>query len=495
MILTDPFEDENRPKRTVSFKTQNDYAPQSKAPQDDAFDHQSLSNKTGLVRGASLSSRQTASTGSMYSTASPVNNRLGAVEEELYDPYDGKQGHHFETSDAPLVHNAADMGRSQYQDLEYAEPHEEPQGKLVSEKSNAFSKFLGSGNPGKYPLEQRIEDKKRGIGRQRYPIVVWALTVAMCAVFIYELVANSNAQGTPVSFKPTVNYMLGPASATLIQVGARFPPCMKLVEAVPPSFVMQCPNATANPPAQDTLCTVEDVCGFGGFGDGEPNQWFRFIVPIFLHAGFVHLLLNMLAQLSIAAQIEREMGSGGFIITYFAAGIFGNVLGGNFALVGVPSVGASGAIFGTVAVTWIDLFAHWRYQYRPVRKLIFMTIELAIGVAIGYIPYVDNFAHLGGFLMGLLVGTTFYPVISPTKRHRAIMWGFRLAAIPLAIILFVVLTRNFYTSDPYAACSGCRYLSCFPTNANDHCKGYVACLSVGVLEYSLAFFFEQNWTY
>jgi RsiW-degrading membrane proteinase PrsW (M82 family) len=52
--------------------------------------------------------------------------------------------------------------------------------------------------------------------------------------------------------------------------------------------------------------------------------------------------------------------------------------------------------------------------------------------------------------MGLLVGTTFYPVISVTKRHRLIMWCFRLVAIPLAVILFVVLTRNFYTSDPYA---------------------------------------------
>jgi RsiW-degrading membrane proteinase PrsW (M82 family) len=52
--------------------------------------------------------------------------------------------------------------------------------------------------------------------------------------------------------------------------------------------------------------------------------------------------------------------------------------------------------------------------------------------------------------MGLLVGTTFYPVISITRRHKLIMWIFRLIAIPLAIILFVVLIRNFYTSDPYA---------------------------------------------
>lgn len=51
--------------------------------------------------------------------------------------------------------------------------------------------------------------------------------------------------------------------------------------------------------------------------------------------------------------------------------------------------------------------------------------------------------------MGLLVGTTLYPVLSPSKRHRSIMWALRLAAIPLAVVLFVVLIRNFYTSDPY----------------------------------------------
>lgn len=93
--------------------------------------------------------------------------------------------------------------------------------------------------------------------------------------------------------------------------------------------------------------------------------------------------------------------------------------------------------------------------------------------------------------MGLLVGATFYPVISTTRKHKMIMWGLRLAAIPLAIVLYVVLTRNFYTSDPYAgklssflslvahllswvsalACSWCRYISCIPTSSNNHCKG------------------------
>lgn len=94
--------------------------------------------------------------------------------------------------------------------------------------------------------------------------------------------------------------------------------------------------------------------------------------------------------------------------------------------------------------------------------------------------------------MGLLVGTVLYPIISVTRRHLLITWVFRLAAIPVAVVLFVLLIRNFYTSNPYAgqyvsynlvkqaknptfiqACSGCRYLSCIPTNLNNHCQGYV----------------------
>lgn len=52
--------------------------------------------------------------------------------------------------------------------------------------------------------------------------------------------------------------------------------------------------------------------------------------------------------------------------------------------------------------------------------------------------------------MGILVGTMLYPIISVTKRHRLLTWMFRLAAIPLAVLLFVFLIRNFYTGNPYA---------------------------------------------
>ena len=117
----------------------------------------------------------------------------------------------------------------------------------------------------------------------------------MVAVFIYELVVNARAQGTPVSFKvrfasqnfgflskyvqPVVNPTLGPSSSALISVGARFPPCMKYVDTVPPStpFACECSscgnansvlkcclglNDTANPATE--ICPLEEICGFGG---------------------------------------------------------------------------------------------------------------------------------------------------------------------------------------------------------------------------------------
>jgi len=186
-----------------------------------------------------------------------------------------------------------------YQDLEYADPYDASRAKPISDKAALpFVTFMGGG---KYPLEQRIEDKKRGIGQQKYPFVVWALTATMIGVFINELVVNFRAQGSPISLKPTVNPMLGPSSSALINLGARFPPCMKSIEAIPLTTEFGCLNNTANPATN--ICSLEDICGFGGFHNRPPNQWFRFITPIFIHAGFIHILLNMLAQLTLSAQV------------------------------------------------------------------------------------------------------------------------------------------------------------------------------------------------
>ncbi|ODO01676.1 hypothetical protein I350_06502 [Cryptococcus amylolentus CBS 6273] len=323
---------------------------------------------------------------------------------------------------------------------------------------------------GAYPIEQAIERKRRGLGGQRIPVATWALTAAMLGVMIYEMVRNYQDMGTPIAIKPSFNYMIGPSAEVLINIGARFPPCMKNVSALPATFELACLNDTSSTPT--TSCTIEEICGHGGFNGNTPDQWWRFILPILMHVGIIHFILNMLAQITAAAQVEREMGTIPFLITYTLGGIYGFVLGGNFSRVGVPSVGASGALFATNACVLVDLVLHWKYEERPKLKAFLLFLEFAIGFAIGYIPNaVDGLAHLGGWAMGILCGIILYPSISETNRHKYIVWGCRVVALVLVIVAMVTTIKNFYTDDPNAACEWCKYLSCIPTSSNEHCTG------------------------
>ncbi|OXG16240.1 rhomboid family membrane protein [Cryptococcus neoformans Tu401-1] len=323
---------------------------------------------------------------------------------------------------------------------------------------------------GAYPVEQAIERKKRGLGGQKYPVAAWCLTAAMTAVMVYEMVRNYQAMGTPIAIRPTFNYMIGPSSEVLINIGARFPPCMKNVPALPATFELACLNDTSTSPT--TACTIEQICGHGGFHGETPDQWWRFILPIFLHVGIIHLIVNMLVQITASAQVEREMGTVPFLIVYMLGGIYGFVLGGNFTRTGIPSVGASGALFATNACVLVDLVLHWKYEERPKLKAFLLFLEFGIGFAMGYIPNaVDGLAHLGGWAMGILCGTILYPAITETKRRKYVIWGCRVVALALIIMAMVMTIKNFYTDDPNKACEWCKYLSCIPTSSNDHCTG------------------------
>ncbi|KAL7409585.1 rhomboid family-domain-containing protein [Mrakia frigida] len=324
---------------------------------------------------------------------------------------------------------------------------------------------------GKFPKEQRIENKKRGLGRQARPWASWTLSVAMICAMIFELVKNKQLTGSVIAIKPSFNWMIGPSSATLVNVGARFVPCMKNVVDAPLTTAVACFNETRSTdiPLSET-CTVADWCGLKV--TDQPRQRYRFIVPVFLHAGIIHLALNLLVLNTAGAQVEKEMGSFFFLLIFFSGAIFGFELGGNFALPGVPSVGASGGIFAVNAVVLVDLLEHWQFEERPKLKLGLLILELLMMIGLGYIPLlIDNFAHIGGLLIGLLLGVILYPCISTTKRHRTIVWIFRGVAFVGLVLALVFVSINFFAEDASDACEWCRYLSCVPVKVTNYCKG------------------------
>ena len=134
----------------------------------------------------------------------------------------------------------------------------------------------------------------------------------------------------------------------------------------------------------------------------QQGQYWRFITPMFLHAGVLHIYVNMSVLLSLGTLTERMYGTWKFLLIFMISGISGIVAGFVFAAPNVPSVGASGAIFGLLgALIYFRrrrprLFKH--LHSADLKKII--LINLAIGV-IGY-HIIDNYAHFGGFAGGIV---------------------------------------------------------------------------------------------
>lgn len=343
-----------------------------------------------------------------------------------------------------------------------------------------------------------------GVFSGKIPWVVYAFTLLQVAVFIAELVKNGVLTKSPIEIKPQVNPMLGPSPYVLINMGARYVPCMRATtQGKDTTITWPCPSSTSSDPrSPDNKCTLSELCGFGGSNANHdiPNQWFRFIIPIFLHAGIIHITFNMLLQLTLGREMEKEIGSLRFLLVYLCSGIFGFVLGGNFAPSGIASTGASGALFGVIALMLLDLLYHWRDRRSPWTDLAWIVLDVVISFVLGLLPGLDNFSHIGGFLMGLVLGICIlhspdvlrqrigvdeplYGSVTAARKlddtdggmrgfvkqpigffkgRKPLWWAWwlvRAAALIGVLVCFIVLLKNFYKQNP-STCSWCKHLSC-----------------------------------
>ena len=376
--------------------------------------------------------------------------------------------------------------------------------------------------------KRRREPEKKGFFKGRVPWVVYIFTLVQLTVFIVEMVKNGEFSlcdnktashdilailtGTPIEIHPQVNPMLGPSIYVLINMGARYVPCMRSTDGIqnsPIAITWPCPNTTSSDVTSPmNQCQLSDLCGFSPVpnpyvGDTldtqpQPNQWFRFIVPIFLHAGIVHIAFNMLLQLTLGREMEKEIGSLRFLLVYLSSGIFGFVMGGNFAPNGIASTGCSGSLFGIIAVMLLDLLYTWKDRKSPGKELAFIILDIVISFVLGLLPGLDNFSHIGGFLMGLVLGicilhspnilrervgskSSAYGAVTTKRRKKSkdgmqsfvkdpvgffkgrkpfwwAWWAVRVAALVGVLVCFVVLLNNFYKYR--TTCSWCKYLSC-----------------------------------
>ncbi len=118
------------------------------------------------------------------------------------------------------------------------------------------------------------------------------------------------------------------------------------------------------------------------------GQVWRLFTALFLHSGFVHLLLNMFSQLWLGMQTERFLGWWRLALIYFLSGIGGNMASAVF-LPETLQVGASSAIFGLFGIFAVDLAVNWCVHTHRRVKVIQIVASTLLSLLVGIAPHID----------------------------------------------------------------------------------------------------------
>jgi len=195
----------------------------------------------------------------------------------------------------------------------------------------------------------------------------------------------------------------------------------------------------------------------------------RCVAPLFLHAGVVHLVLNMVALLQFGLRLEATFGGIRVGAIYLGSGVFGVVASSVLAPRAV-GVGASGAICGLMGACLGEVMQNWSSYDDPARTCFSFLLPACLTLAVGATsPMVDNFAHFFGLCMGFVMSLallirplmgihTQQPVSSKCRQHLL-----RVVALSVMNLAFVAgILALFGGWDAYLICPACGRLACWP---------------------------------
>jgi len=174
-------------------------------------------------------------------------------------------------------------------------------------------------------------------------------------------------------------------------------------------------------------------------------QPWRMLTSTYVHAGLLHLALNMWCLWNLGLLAELVFDPRTYVAVYTACGLAGSLasLWGHSSVV---SIGASGAIFGLAGA----LIAVFRLERRPALQDAFRGTRKSLLSFAGYnllfgalVPGIDNLAHVGGLVMGFALGTVLVKAVAeaPPER-RATRRGLVFAGTALLLFAGFVLIRR-----------------------------------------------------
>ncbi|KAM4750594.1 inactive rhomboid protein 2-like [Anableps anableps] len=165
-----------------------------------------------------------------------------------------------------------------------------------------------------------------------------------------------------------------------------------------------------------TLCSqvhcLAHVCGLLPFLNPDvPDQFYRLWLSLFLHAGLFHCVVSVVFQMTILRDLEKLAGWARISIIYIFSGITGNLASALF-LPYRAEVGPAGSQFGLLACLFVELFQGWQILEKPWKAFLKLLGIVFFLFLCGLLPWIDNIAHIFGFIGGLLLSFAFLPYIT-----------------------------------------------------------------------------------
>lgn len=208
------------------------------------------------------------------------------------------------------------------------------------------------------------------------------------------------------------------------------------------AMVIATPEHSLGQQSNKTL--IEWGAGYGPLTLG--GQPWRLLSCTFLHAHLIHILINLFGLAVVGREIEELLGTKRFLFIYLISGVFGSVFSLEFLPIAV-TVGASGSLMGVLGSAF-SLIGATDFKQLVVtlkRRLLVLLAFIILAVApTFFMPGIDNAAHVGGLIAGLLAGFA----ISASSRQKLkplAMSG--LAALTIAPIIAYFAIAYQYHGD------------------------------------------------
>ncbi|XP_023547088.1 RHOMBOID-like protein 8 [Cucurbita pepo subsp. pepo] len=246
-----------------------------------------------------------------------------------------------------------------------------------------------------------------------------------------------------------------------------------------------------NPLLGPSASTLEKMGGLGRKSLTEYGQIWRLFTFPCMHAGLIHLVINLSSVIFVGIQLEHEYGPVRTGIIYLLSAYTGTLVAALFVQ-NSPSVGSSGALFGLLGAMLSGIIRNWKLYSDQFLALGSVLVVLTINFGLGLLPYIDNFANVGGLASGLLLGfmilftlqhrnekaqTKGYPLSYSFKNYFNLKMKQKLdkpilrstSLLLFALLFFGCLVGVIFELDLNQYCIWCRYIDCIPFK-KWHCK-------------------------